>query len=38
MAQSDNGIMQSFRNAAFSVGRLPRLQRPLLERVAGLKE
>ncbi|MER9575917.1 hypothetical protein NKJ09_10830 [Mesorhizobium sp. M0189] len=39
MARSDNGIMQSFRNAAFSVvGHLPRLQRPLLERFAGLKE
>ncbi|MER9280853.1 FAD-dependent monooxygenase [Mesorhizobium sp. M0522] len=39
LAQSDNGIMQGVRNAAFSVvGHLPLLQRPLLERVAGLKE
>jgi 2-polyprenyl-6-methoxyphenol hydroxylase-like FAD-dependent oxidoreductase len=38
-AQSSSPFLQVFRNLALSaVGHLPLLQRPLLERVAGLKE
>jgi len=39
LAQSTNGATQAFRNLAISiVGHVPVLQRPLLERIAGLKE
>ncbi|TPL02475.1 pentachlorophenol monooxygenase [Mesorhizobium sp. B2-4-16] len=38
-AQSTNGFVQTFRNLVMStIGAIPILQRPLLERVAGLKE
>jgi len=39
LAQSNSRTTQTFRNLAFSVvGHVPALQRPLLERIAGLKE
>lgn len=39
MAQSDSAFVQPFRNIVLGiVGHLPLLQRPLLERVSGLKE
>jgi 2-polyprenyl-6-methoxyphenol hydroxylase-like FAD-dependent oxidoreductase len=38
-AQSTNGFVQTFRNLAMlTIGAFPALQRPLLERVAGLRE
>ena len=39
MAQATSPTAQAFRNLAFSIiGRFPALQRPFIERVAGLKE
>jgi hypothetical protein len=37
--QSTNSFVQTFRNLAMmTIGRIPALQKPLLERVAGLRE
>jgi 2-polyprenyl-6-methoxyphenol hydroxylase-like FAD-dependent oxidoreductase len=39
VAQSDNAFVQALRDAAFfAIGHVPALQRPLLERMAGLRE